>query len=376
VKRFRRRAHLAALIAALGVSLASVLTPGLPFPRQRLSEFDLALLRLRSAGTHVESGGARLEVIERGGPLEHEVPPEATIEVQAPPQAHLAPAESATPEAQAAAPQAHSATPDPQPAAAAPAFVAEPPRTPAPALGARSFAIIEASCGAFVAGHAEHERLPPASLTKIVTALVVRQRAGMDDMVGVNVSGSRMAAAGSSVMGIEPGMWFSVRDLLHGVMLPSGNDAALALAEHVGGGNVAAFVDMMNQTAQDLGLQNTHFTNPHGLDNSDLYSTAYDIAIAGRAYLQDPALADIADNGSYRAGQLALKNGNRMIASYQGAYGVKIGYTRRAQQTIVVAARQGDRDLIIGLLGSADRYADASRLLDWAFADTSKGCPS
>jgi serine-type D-Ala-D-Ala carboxypeptidase (penicillin-binding protein 5/6) len=374
VKRFRRRRHLAALVAALAVSTFSVFTPGLPFPWQSLSEVDLSLLRLRSARTNFESGGARLEVIEQAGPLEHDVLAEATIEVQAPPQAHTAPAESATPETQAAAPQA--ATPEAQPAAAAPAFVAEPPRTPAPALGARSFAIIEASCGALVAGNAEHERLPPASLTKIVTALVVQQRAGMDDMVGVNVSGSRMAAAGSSVMGIEPGMWFSVRDLLHGVMLPSGNDAALALAEHVGGGSVAAFVDMMNQTAQDLGLQNTHFTNPHGLDNSDLYSTAYDIAIAGRAYLQDPALADIADNGSYRAGQLALKNGNRMITSYQGAYGVKIGYTRRAQQTIVVAARRGDRDLIIGLLGSADRYADASRLLDWAFADTSKGCPS
>ena len=374
MKRLRRRGHLAALVAALAVSTISVFTSGLPFPWQSLSEVDLSLLGLRSARTNVESGGARLEVIEQAGPLEHDVPAEATIEVQAPPQAHTAPAESPPPEAPAAAPQA--ATPEAQPAAAAPAFVPEPPRTPAPALGARSFAIIEASCGALVAGHAEHERLPPASLTKIVTALVVRQRAGMDDMVGVNVSGSRMAAAGSSVMGIEPGMWFSVRDLLHGVMLPSGNDAALALAEHVGGGSVAAFVDMMNQTAQDLGLQNTHFTNPHGLDNSDLYSTAYDIAIAGRAYLQDPALADIADNGNYRAGQLALKNGNRMITSYHGAYGVKIGYTRRAQQTIVVAARRGDRDLIIGLLGSADRYADASKLLDWAFADTSKACPS
>jgi serine-type D-Ala-D-Ala carboxypeptidase (penicillin-binding protein 5/6) len=375
VKRFRRRAHLAALIAALAVSTASAFTAVLPFPRQGAWDFDLALLRQRSAGNKVESGGARLEVIDHAAPSGNEVPAEATIEVQAPPQEQLAPVESATPEAQAATSQAPAATPEPQAAPAAPAFVTEPPRTPAPQLGARSFAIIEASCGAFVAGHAEHERLPPASLTKIVTALVVRQRAGLDDMVGVNVSGSRMAAAGSSVMGIEPGMWFSVRDLLHGLMLPSGNDAALALAEHVGGGNVAAFVDMMNETAQQLGLQNSHFTNPHGLDNSNLYSTAYDIAVAGRAYLQDPALADIADNGSYRAGQLALKNGNRMITSYKGAYGVKIGYTRRAQQTIVVAARQGDRDLIIGLLGSADRYGDATRLLDWAFADTSKGCP-
>jgi serine-type D-Ala-D-Ala carboxypeptidase (penicillin-binding protein 5/6) len=204
----------------------------------------------------------------------------------------------------------------------------------------------------------------------------VRQRAAMEDTVNVNVSGSRMAAAGSSVMGIEPGMRFSVRDLLYGVMLPSGNDAALALAEHVGGGNVAAFVDMMNQTVQDLGLQNTHFTNPHGLDNNDLYSTAYDIAMAGRAYLQDAELAQIAGAGSYRAGQLALKNGNRMLSAYQGAYGLKIGYTRRAQQTIVVAARRGDRDLIVGLLGSADRYADAGALLDWAFADTSRACPS
>jgi D-alanyl-D-alanine carboxypeptidase len=355
-----RWGQLAAVAAALAVSTASVLALGLPFPRQGVSEIELALSRLRSSGSNVESGGASM-VLEQAIPLGEEAPVGPTPELQAPPQQQSSPLEPPTPEPQAAA---------------APATAVEPPTTPAPAVSARSFAIIEASCGALVAGNSEQERLAPASLTKIVTALVVRQRAAMEDTVNVNVSGSRMAAAGSSVMGIEPGMRFSVRDLLYGVMLPSGNDAALALAEHVGGGNVAAFVDMMNQTVQDLGLQNTHFTNPHGLDNNDLYSTAYDIAMAGRAYLQDAELAQIAGAGSYRAGQLALKNGNRMLSAYQGAYGLKIGYTRRAQQTIVVAARRGDRDLIVGLLGSADRYADAGALLDWAFADTSRACPS
>src|SRR5690606_16812450 len=133
----------------------------------------------------------------------------------------------------------------------------------------------------------------PASLTKMVTALVVAANANLDDVVSVEVSGSAMAARGSSVMGIEPGMQVSVRDLLYGLMLPSGNDAALALAAYVGGGDVGRFVEAMNQTVAGLRLENTHFTNPHGLDDPGLYSSAYDLALIGAELGRNPVLAEI-----------------------------------------------------------------------------------
>jgi len=284
-------------------------------------------------------------------------------------------------EASSPAPPAAAATEPPVPTAtpapveAAPPPPAPPPPPPPPALNVSSFAVLEAACGALVGGSNEHLRLPPASLTKMVTAMVVRGRANVDETVAVTVSGSALAARGSSVMGLEPGMEVSVLDLLHGLLLPSGNDAALALAEYVAGGDVAAFVAEMNDLVARLGLTDTHFVNPHGLDNPEAFSSAYDMAQIGRAFLRDGLLAQIARTPSYRlAGGLSFKNGNKMLAAYEGAYGVKIGYTRRAQQTIVAAARRGGRDLVAAVFGSRDRYADARALLDWAFASTQPAC--
>ena len=249
--------------------------------------------------------------------------------------------------------------------------------TPPPSILGSAFAIVEGQCGELVAGKAENVRLPPASLTKIITAMVV-SRSGIDlqQSVTVNVSGSQLAAKGSSVMGIEPGMSVTLTDLLHGLMLASGNDAALALADVLGKGDQQVFVDRMNALAVELGLHQTHFSNPHGLDAPGLYSSAFDMARAGRAFLQDKTLSRIAATGGYRWDATTLRNGNKMLASYPGAYGVKIGYTKRAIQTIVVAARRDGRDLIVSVFGSTDRYADAAALLDWAFTAAPPNCSS
>jgi D-alanyl-D-alanine carboxypeptidase len=242
-------------------------------------------------------------------------------------------------------------------------------------VAAHAYAVLDRNCGDVIAVKNPNERMPPASLTKIVTALVVRNRANLDDVVLVNVSGKRMAAKGSSVMGIEPGMLLSVRDLLNGLFLASGNDAAEALAQYVSG-NDDAFVALMNQAARQLRMADSHFSNPHGLDDSGLYSTALDMAVAGSALLNDPVLAQISSAPEYlpdwKGG--VLKNGNRLLQSYPGAFGVKIGFTEKAHQTLVAAAERDGRQLIVSLLKTDDRYTDAEALLDWAFANSKATC--
>jgi len=240
---------------------------------------------------------------------------------------------------------------------------------------AKAVAILEAPCGALLYGKNEHLPLPPASLTKIVTALTAIGRVELTDEVEVTVSASELRErTRSSVMGLEPGMTVSVEDLLHGLMLPSGNDAAIAIAEHVSG-NVGAFVGLMNQEAARLGMHNTHLANPHGLGSRGMRTTAYDMAVAGMALMRDPTLAAIAATPSYVTGtELSFTNGNRLLGAYPGANGVKIGYTRSARHTIVGSALRDGRHIFVAVLGSDDLYSETTELLDWAFSATESQC--
>ncbi len=250
----------------------------------------------------------------------------------------------------------------------------EPP--PAVLISGRSAVIIEASCGKLLYGQREHERLPPASLTKIVTAIVASERADLSRIVEVNVnSGLLVVSTDSTVMGLRPGLQMSLRDLVHGLLMVSGNDAAVEIAEEVGG-TVRRFIDLMNAKVDELGLQNTHFANPHGLDEKELYTSAYDIALLGRALLEDSELASIVVKKQYTADWSGpeLWNGNELLTLYPDVVGVKIGFTERAKQTIVAAAEQDGRRLIVSVLGSNDRYTDAIALLDWAWVNTEPAC--
>jgi D-alanyl-D-alanine carboxypeptidase len=226
-------------------------------------------------------------------------------------------------------------------------------------------------------GKAEHESLAPASLTKIVTALAAIDRVQLSDSVDVHISAKELKRrTRSSVMGLEPGMTVTVEDLLYGLFLPSGNDAALALAEHVSG-DVESFVTLMNEEAGRLGLKESHFSNPHGLDSKTLRSSAYDMARAGMEMMKNDTLAVISSAASYSLpGGLSFNNGNRLLGSYPGAYGVKIGYTNDAGHTIVAAAARNDRDLYIAVFGSEDLYGETARLLDWAFEEIPAQCNS
>ncbi len=247
---------------------------------------------------------------------------------------------------------------------------------PPPAVRGRAAALIEASCAAELYAKNGAVRLPPASLTKMMTALVAAQRVELSRVFEIQVnSGLMVASTGSTVMGLEPGMRMSLRDLLYGMLLPSGNDAAVEIAQDVAGSE-AAFVGLMNQQAQQLGLLNTHFANPHGLDQAGLYTSALDIALLGRAVVADPALATIVRTRTYQPDWdgAAVTNGNELLERYPGAIGVKTGYTEQAGQTIVAAAQRNGRTLIVSVLGSYDRYADAMALFDWAFTSTQPGC--
>jgi D-alanyl-D-alanine carboxypeptidase len=179
-------------------------------------------------------------------------------------------------------------------------------------------------------------------------------------------------------MGIEPGMRLTMRDLLYGLLLRSGNDAALQIAEEVGGG-VPRFVRMMNDKAAELGVNDTHFANPHGLDDANLYSSAHDMAVMGRALLDDPLLSEIVGTKFYQPawGKPALENLNLLLGTYAGALGVKTGYTDLAGQTIVAAAERGGRRIIVAVMGAkTEMYGDVTKLLDWAFNQTRSACGS
>jgi len=244
-----------------------------------------------------------------------------------------------------------------------------------PHVSASAYAVVERGCGLLSYGFNEHERLAPASLTKIITSLIVAKQGNLDDMVNISVSGSQMRKQGSSIMGIEPGQRYSLRDLLYGLMLPSGNDAAMAIAQHLGGGDIHHFVEMMNAEAQALGMTDSHFSNPHGLDSRTLYSSAYDMALAGRAALDLPLLWDVSNARNYTtATGLSFRNGNKLLNTYEGAYGVKIGFTNAAKQTIVAAAERDGRAIVVSVFGSSDRYADSAAILDWAFAHVPARC--
>lgn len=240
----------------------------------------------------------------------------------------------------------------------------------------RAAAMIEEPCGASLYDYNAHERRAPASLTKIATALVALEGADLSEMVDVRVDGAELAATtDSTVMGLEPGQQLSVRDLLYGLLLPSGNDAAIAIAEHVGG-SAAAFVGLMNSKIEQLGLRDTHFTSPHGLDDPGTYTSAFDMAVLGRELMRQPELATIVSTRVYQPAWDGppLWNGNRLLYLYPEAVGVKIGFTDNAGGTIVAAAERDGRQLIVSVLGSAGIYQDAITLLEWAFSNVPSVC--
>lgn len=246
---------------------------------------------------------------------------------------------------------------------------------PPPRINGPNAAVVEGSCGQLIYGLMQNERRAPASIAKIVTAMVVSEQAKMTDRVDVKINGWEMAMKdGSSTAGLEAGQNVAVEDLLYGLMLPSGNDAALALADHLGG--TEKFVTAMNERVRGLGLENSVFATPDGRDAPGQYATALDMTLLGRELMKDPALRTIAGTKTIPAkwDNHTLWNTNYLVYGYQGANGVKFGFTEGANETVVGSAVRNGRELYVTVLYSDFAYLDAVRLFDWAFANTQPNC--
>jgi D-alanyl-D-alanine carboxypeptidase (penicillin-binding protein 5/6) len=231
-----------------------------------------------------------------------------------------------------------------------------------PAVAAAAALVMDLDSGQILYSLKPDDRLPPASTVKIMTALVTLREADLDDVVEVSV---KAAAMQGSRMGLIAGEKLTVRDLLYGLLLPSGNDAAVALAEHVAG-EEEAFVALMNATAASLGLQGTHFSSPHGLDNPEETVSATDLAALTRAALAYPEFSEIVATADAEVAGRKLVNTNQMLGAFEGADGVKTGTTDSAGECLVASVMRDGHRLLVVLLGSRDRYGEASALLNWA----------
>ena len=223
-------------------------------------------------------------------------------------------------------------------ALAAGSMLCQVPTAQAVGTSASSAILMEAESGRVLYEQNAHEERLIASITKLMTALVALE-SGHDLEETVTVGEACTRAEGSSLY-LRPGEEISLKGLLYGVMLRSGNDAALAVAEHCGG-SVEEFVGRMNEKAAQLGMVNSHFANPNGLNAEGHYSSAYDMALLARACLENEALAEIAATKSATVDGRVLTNHNKLLWQYEGCIGLKTGYTEKAGRTLVSAARRG-----------------------------------
>jgi D-alanyl-D-alanine carboxypeptidase (penicillin-binding protein 5/6) len=251
--------------------------------------------------------------------------------------------------------------------AAAPAL--KPGAAAPPQIAGVAAIVMDEASGAVLYDKNAHMSAAPASLTKIATLVLALEDGRLDDVVITDVDSASMR--GSTVMGLEPGDQFTLRDLLYGMMLPSGNDAALAIGRYVAG-NDAAFVKRMNLLMRRLGLTETTWANPHGFDRGGTHMTsAYDLALLSRYGMSLPGFQEVVNTRYYTAAgsrTIPLANINGFINQYPGADGLKTGYTRRAGSTLAASASRKGVRLYAIVLNSGTREADAARLLDWAYA--------
>lgn len=250
-----------------------------------------------------------------------------------------------------------------------PALAAEP-----ESVSAKATVLMERETGTVIYAQNPDKKLPPASVTKVMTMLLTAEALdsgaiSKDDLVTVSAEAASM---GGSQVYLEEGEQMTVDDLLKSVAVASGNDAAVALAEHIAGSQ-SAFVDRMNQRAKELGMEHTHFSNCNGLPAKDHLTTAYDIALMSRALLQHDVIRDYVSiwMDSIRDGSFQLANTNKLIRAYPGATGLKTGSTNDAGFCISASAQRDGMELIAVVLGSktsAERFNSAKSMLDFGFS--------
>lgn len=242
-------------------------------------------------------------------------------------------------------------------------------------LNAKSAILMEEATGNILYESNPDEKLPIASVTKVMTMLLIMEavdngKISLDDMVTVS---ENAMSYGGSTMFLETGEQLTVNDMLKGIAVASANDGCVAMAEHLAGSE-SAFVDMMNEKAKKLGMENTHFMNTNGLDEDDHYSSARDVAIMSRELMKHETIFNYTSiwMDTLRGGKFQLANTNKLIRFYDGANGLKTGSTSKALCCLSAAAKRNDMQLIAVVLGaptSAERFASAKSLLDYGFAN-------
>ena len=236
---------------------------------------------------------------------------------------------------------------------------------PVGAVSAEKALVLDAATGRVLYERNADERSLIASTTKIMTALIICQQCNVLDRV--RIPAEAVGVEGSSMYLLE-GEVLTIQELLYGLMLRSGNDAAAALAIHCGG-TIEGFAALMNDKARELGLDNTHFVNPHGLDAPDHYSTARDLAVLTAYAMKDPVFARTVGAKTITVGERVLTNHNKLLWQLPGCEGVKTGYTRAAGRILVSSASRDGRRLICVTINAPDDWNDHKALLERGFGD-------
>lgn len=239
-----------------------------------------------------------------------------------------------------------------------------------PTINSRAAIIYDRTSGSILYGKNENEQRKMASTTKIMTAIIVIENSNLDDIVTVS---SKSAGTGGSRLGLHTNDKVSVRDLLYGLMLCSGNDAAVALAEHVGG-DLHSFANLMNEKCKSLKLTSTHFVTPHGLDNDNHFTTAYELSIITDYGLKNDTFRKYVSTKNYtisiNGNPKNISNTNELLGNLEGVYGVKTGFTNGANRCLVTSIKRGNMDLICIVLGAdtkKDRTRDSIQLIEYCF---------
>ena len=239
-----------------------------------------------------------------------------------------------------------------------------------PSINSRAAIVYDRNSGLILFGKNENEKRKMASTTKIMTAIIVIENSNLDDIVTIS---SKAAGTGGSRLGLHTNDKISVKNLLYGLLLCSGNDAAVALAEYVGK-DVSGFADLMNAKAKELNLNNTHFVTPHGLDNDEHYTTAYELAIITNYALKNELFCKIVGTKNITISinnySKTLSNTNELLGNLNGVYGVKTGFTNGANRCLVTSVKRNNMDIICVVLGAdtkKDRTKDSIELIEYTF---------
>lgn len=233
-------------------------------------------------------------------------------------------------------------------------------------MSAESAILIDVQSGRVLLEYNPHVKLPMASTTKIMTALVSLENGELKDKI--KIKNDAVGIEGSSIYLYEDEN-IILEDLLYGLMLRSGNDSAVAIANYIGG-NLEEFAEMMNKKAREIGVNNTNFVNPHGLHDDNHYSTSYDLSLITREAMKIEEFKEIAKTKTWKANRdknNLFYNKNSTLWEYEGGDGVKIGYTKRAGRCLVSSATRNGTQLISVVLNDRNWFDDCYRLMDYGF---------